>query len=138
MAALTQKQINEETRLTKVIEDAISVAFSRIQSFPFCDIEKNRSDDLENAVLMLKKIVIGNGDVENGLVWKQRQTVSNINALREEMLTKKDLDIRSDPFTGVIKYIVDKILPSLITTVILALVGFWIAVSKNLVLVKGP
>ena len=138
MAALTQKQINEETRLTKVIEDAISVAFSRIQSFPFCDIQKNRSDDLENAVLMLKKIVIGNGDVENGLVWKQRQTVSNINALREEMLTKKDLDIRSDPFTGVIKYIVDKILPSLITTVILALVGFWIAVSKNLVLVKGP
>jgi len=138
MTSLTQKQIEEETRLKETIENAILVAFSKIQPFSFCAIENKNMQDVQEALVVFKKLLVGNGNVEDGLMWKQQQNIAAIVALREEMLTKKDMEARVDPFTKFVKYAVDKVLPPLITTGIIALIGFLFMVNQHIILVKAP
>jgi hypothetical protein len=138
MAPLTQKQIDEEERLLRTIENAVSVAISKTQPFPFCVAEKQYNDEVREAIIAIKKLLVGNGNPQEGLVWKAQQNAMAISSLREEMLTKKDLEAKKDPFIIFVKFAVDKILPPLITTGIIAFITFLIAVNNNLILVKGP
>lgn len=136
---MTPRQIQiDEDRLQKTIENAVALAFSEAKPFSFCAIEANTITDIKEALKTFKLLLVGNGDIEHGLVWKQQKNSDDLENLRKEMLTKKDLEARIDPFSRVVRYTVDKILPSLITTAIFAFIAFLIALNQNLILVKGP
>ena len=86
MTPLSQKQIKEEERLTRTIENAISVAFSKIQ--PTYELDVHRIAEVEELSRKLSVIIVGNGKPENGLVFRVAQTQIEVVRLAELAKTR--------------------------------------------------
>jgi len=86
MTPLSQKQLNEKERLTRTIENAISVAFSKIQ--PTYELDTHRIEEIEELSRKLSVIIIGNGNPESGLVFKMAQTRTEVARLAELAKTR--------------------------------------------------
>ena len=104
------------------MKEVVREALSELPALPRCVIEDAKLSRIENAVEKLTIIILGNGHPEEGMLYK-------LNALEDK---KKELD----PGQKFLNYITDKVLPSLITTGILALIAFEWALSQHLVLSK--
>jgi len=86
MTPLSQKQIDKEECLTRTIENAISVAFSKIQLTYELDV--HRIAEVEELSKKLSLILAGNGKPENGLVFKVMQTQIEVVRLTELAKTR--------------------------------------------------
>lgn len=99
-----------------------------------CKIESMRMAQLENIVQKLSIVVIGNGHVKDSLMWKENKNTENIakiTALLERRRYNESGD--RDQFKMLVRYLLDKILPTLITTAILGYVAFQIALSQKII-----
>lgn len=100
-----------------------------------CKIESMRMAQLETTVKNLSILVAGNGHVEDSILWKTNKNVEELSRLsliveRRRLNEREDKDV----FKVFVGYLTDKILPSLITTAILALIAFEIAVSQHMII----
>ena len=86
MTPLSQKQLDEKERLTRTIENAISVAFSKIQ--PTYELDVHRIAEVEELSKKLSLILAGNGNPESGLVFKMAQTRTEVAHLTELAKTR--------------------------------------------------
>ena len=86
MTPLSQKQLDERERLTRTIENAISVAFSKIQ--PTYELDVHRIAEVEKLSKKLSIILAGNGNPESGLVFKMAQTQTEVTHLTELAKTR--------------------------------------------------
>jgi hypothetical protein len=114
---MTQEERDE---IRQMIEDAVASTLNR-STLPICQVESKRMETLEKMMTRLNEIVVGNGHVEDSLLWISRQNRQELEAV------KKIADRRGkerDNFSIFIYYLTDKILPSLITTGILAFI-YW-------------
>ena len=86
MTLLSQKQIDKEERLTRTIENAIFVAFSKTQ--PIYELDAHRIEEVIELSKKLSLILVGNGNPENGLVFKMAQTQIEVVRLTELAKTR--------------------------------------------------
>jgi hypothetical protein len=130
----SQSQLVDEEHLRVIIEDAIASFATKMDTMPYCKMRAEKSAKIEEAVLALKKIVIGNGEPQDSLLWRQKQSEIDINKLRFDLM---DRSKAKDGFDKTITYFTDKILPSLVTSFILGLIAFLFALQQHLI-VKLP
>lgn len=122
----------ERLELKRIIAETVADTVGKSES-PLCKIEGMRMNQLETIVQKLSIVVIGNGHVEDSLLWKENKNTENI-AKITQLLERRKLNDEGerDQFKSLIRYLTDKILPSLITTAILGFIAYEVAVSKLL------
>ena len=145
---LTQQEREDEQRIMQLIRDTVRVAIAEAPIFPFCQLEKEHISQMENAISSIeatlgvfKKIVVGNGNPEDGLVWKQKQLELDLARISRQNVTRAEIEneIRDrSPFSKFTKYMADKILPGILVNVILLLFAFLYAVNQHLIVTKLP
>lgn len=129
----------EREEIKQMIEDAVTNTLNR-STLPICQVESKRMETLEKMMTRLNEIVVGNGHVEDSLLWFSRQAKQELEALKKmDEQRGKDLETvkkiadrrgkERDWFSTFVYYLTDKILPSLITTGIIAFIAWQWALS---------
>lgn len=138
---MTQEERDE---IRQMIEDAVASTLNH-STLPICQVESKRMEVLEKMMTRLNEIVVGNGHVEDSLLWISRQTRQELEAVKklddqrskELEAVKKMTDRRGkerDGFSNFVHYLTDKILPSLITTGILAFIAYLLTINQHIIL----
>jgi hypothetical protein len=100
-----------------------------------CKIESMRMAQLETTVKNLSILVAGNGHVEDSILWKTNKNVEELGRLAAIIERRRLNDAgERDTFNSFVRYLVDKIIPSLVTTAILGLIAFQFAVSQHMII----
>jgi hypothetical protein len=116
----------EREEIKHMVEDAVTSTLNRV-TLPICQVEGARLAQMESVVKQVRETVLGNGHVEGSLIWRQQKTEEAIEVLRE-ILDRRGKE--KDPFKTVVYYIVDKILPTLLTSAILGYIALQLALSN--------
>jgi len=117
---------DEREEVRHIIEDTLAAQLHK-STLPVCQIEGAKVDALRDIVLDLKKMVVGNGDITGSMLWKQEQHDERLKILGD--ILERRVKEKS-PFEKTVFYVVDKILPSLLTTSILAFIGYqWLLIK---------
>lgn len=120
----------EKEEIKQMIEDSITSTLHRT-TLPICTIESNKMETLETIVRQLKEIVVGNGHVEGSLLWESKQSKQEIEGIKK-LIERRGKE--RDPFSIFVYYLTDKILPTLITTGLLAFIAYQYALSQHIVI----
>lgn len=109
----------------KMVEDAVRLAIAELPSLPSCQIEAARIAQINEALDKITRLLIGNGDPKTGIVFR-------LAVIEESYRKPKDMEIGDK----IVMFFVDKILPNLIVTGILAFFTLEWALSQHLILVS--
>jgi hypothetical protein len=111
--------------IRKIIEES---------TLPMCKIESARLTNIESVLQKLSILVVGNGHIEDSLLWKQAQTEKSVSKLTE-ILDRRNADrvASEDRFTILMRYLADKILPSIITSAVIGLIALIYAIQQHLI-----
>lgn len=121
----------------KEIKEIIDNSIQQIvdsTTMPLCRIESARMDNIEKILEKLSILVAGNGHIEDSLLWKQAQAEKSIDKITQ-ILDRRSLDraASEDRFTILMKYLADKILPSIITSAVIGLIAWLYAIQQHLI-----
>lgn len=106
----------------KMIEDAVRLAIAEMPSLPICQIENAHIKQLDEALDKVTKLLTGNGDPKSGIIFRLAVIEASYNKPKDLTSSEK-----------LLIFFVDKILPNLIVTGLLALIAFLFALNKHLI-----
>jgi hypothetical protein len=122
----------ERDEIREIIADAIAIALSKQQSLPICAIESQRLQTIEGVLSKLTKFITGNGTVESGILWKVDSNTQQIRECLEMIKKLSAAPVKKDKLEILVDYLVNKVLPTLLTAAILAWIATQIALGELL------
>lgn len=103
-------------------------------TLPMCKIESARLSNIEGILQKLSILVVGNGHIEDSLLWKQAQAEKSIDKLTEILERRKSDNVAAeDRFTILMRYLADKVLPSIITSAVIGLIALIYAIQQHII-----